>query len=109
MFDTLSSAPVASPIPLVAFNRLVTVVSDASRWRMVRALASGEMLMVSELAEVARVSADSASKHMALMRETGIVTQGRNRLYQLRPEFIVDRSERVVDFGYCLLRLNTIP
>jgi DNA-binding transcriptional ArsR family regulator len=63
--------------------------------------------MVIELAERTRQSADSASKQLGVLRKAGIVTAGRNRLYQLQPQFIADKAERLVDFGWCLLRMNT--
>src|SRR4051794_27199009 len=85
--------------PTVAFTKLVSILSDASRWRMLRALAGGETLMVSELAEIVETSFDSASKHMSVLREAGIAIQGRNRCYRLHPQFLVDKSQRLVDFG----------
>jgi len=42
-----------------------------------------------------------------ILREAGIVTKNRNRLYQLKPQFIADRDQRIVDLGWCLLRMNT--
>jgi DNA-binding transcriptional ArsR family regulator len=39
--------------------------------------------MVVELAERCKVSADLVSKHLAVLRDAGIVIQGRNRLYQI--------------------------
>ena len=35
----------------------------------------------------------TSSKHMAVLRETRIVVQGRNRLYQLDPRLIADKSQ----------------
>ncbi len=43
---------------------------------------------------------------MAVLRNVGIVAQGRGRLYQIAPQFIADKTHRVIDFGYCLLRMN---
>jgi len=37
----------------------------------------------------------------------GIVTRRRNRLYQIKPQFLADRDQRIVDLGWCLLRMNT--
>jgi DNA-binding IclR family transcriptional regulator len=71
-----------------------------------RELASGEQLMVSELAERVGQSTDATSKNMAVLRNAGIVLQGRNRLYQIAPQFLTNKSERILDFGYCVLRLN---
>jgi hypothetical protein len=48
----------------------------------------------------------ATSKHLAILRESRIVIQGRNRLYQIAPHFVVDKGNRALDFGYCLLRLN---
>lgn len=43
---------------------------------------------------------------MGVLRANGIVLQGRNRLYQIAPQFLADKTERLIDFGYCLLRLK---
>lgn len=64
--------------------------------------------MVSELAERVRIPIDAASKHLALFRGAGIVTQGRNRLYQIAPQFLVDKENRILDFEHCLLRMNAV-
>jgi DNA-binding transcriptional ArsR family regulator len=61
---------------------------------------------VSELAERMNLSLDTTSKHMAILRESRIVIQGRNGLYQIAPQFVADKDNRVLDFGYCFLRLN---
>jgi hypothetical protein len=76
------------------------------RWYPLRELASGDQLMVSELAERVIESSDATSKNMVLLRNAGIVLQERNRLYQIAPQFLADKTERVLDFGYCSLRLN---
>lgn len=65
-----------------------------------------QSLMVRELAERFRESSDATSKKMVLLRNAGIVTQGRGRLYQIASQFLADKTERVLDFGYCLLRMN---
>jgi hypothetical protein len=62
--------------------------------------------MVVEVAERIRQSPDLTSKHMGVLRAAGIVIQGRNRLYQIAPQFPADKTERLIDFSYCLLRLN---
>jgi hypothetical protein len=31
------------------------------------------------------------------------------RLYEIAPEFITDKTERILDFGYCLLRMKVGP
>jgi hypothetical protein len=43
---------------------------------------------------------------MAVLRGAGVVIQGPNRLYQIAPRFIADKSQRLLDFGWCVLRMN---
>ena len=62
--------------------------------------------MVVQLAERIRQSPDLTSKHMGILRPAGGVIQGRSRLYQIAPQFVADKTERLIDFGYCLLRMN---
>lgn len=96
----------ANSTPTIALDDLLPVISNLSRWKLLRELAGGEQFMVLELAERARLSPDATSKHLALFRHAGIVLQGRNRLYQIAPQFIADKTNRVLDFDWCLLRTN---
>jgi len=43
---------------------------------------------------------------VAVLREAGIVTRSRNRLYQIKPQFLADRDQRIVDLGWRLMRMN---
>lgn len=98
--------PSATPSPAIPLNTVLNIISSPARWRILREFANGDQLMVVELAERIRKSKDVTSKHMGLLRMTGVVIQGRNRLYQIAPQFLADKTERLLDFGYCLLRLN---
>jgi len=62
--------------------------------------------MVSELAERIGRSPDATSKNIGVLRNAGIVIQGRGRLYQIAPQFLADKENRMLDFGYCVLRMN---
>ena len=68
-------------------------------------VASGDQPFI-EIAERTRQSKDVTSKHIAILRNAGVVIQGRNRLYQITPQFLADKTERLIDFGYCLLRMS---
>ncbi len=98
----------APPIPsaTIPLAQILSAISNPVRWYLLRELASGEQLMVVELAERVGQSLDATSKNMVLLRNAGIVVQGRSRLYSLAPQFIANKTERVLDFGYCLLRMN---
>jgi DNA-binding transcriptional ArsR family regulator len=104
----MSIPPDGPPIPSapIPVGQFLNIISVPARWYLLRELASGEQFMVSELAERVGQSPDTASKNLAVLRNAGIVTQGRNRLYTLAPQFIADKTERILDFGYCLLRMN---
>jgi DNA-binding transcriptional ArsR family regulator len=98
--------PTPLPSPTIPLEKLAEVLSSTVRWRILRELANGDQLMVVELAERIRQSPDLTSKHMGILRTAGVVTQGRNRLYQIAPQFLADKTERLIDFGYCLLRMS---
>lgn len=98
--------PSATPSPTIPLNTVLNIISSPARWRILREFASGDQLMVTEIAERTRQSKDVTSKHISILRNAGIVTQGRNRLYQIAPQFLADRTDRLLDFGYCLLRMS---
>lgn len=104
MSDPQTAAP--PPSPTIPLDKLVEVLSSTVRWRILRELANGDQLMVVELAERIRQSPDLTSKHMAILRTAGVVTQGQNRLYQIAPQFLADKTGRLIDFGHCLLRVS---
>jgi DNA-binding transcriptional ArsR family regulator len=104
MPDTPPDAPATPLLPLAT---LLGAIANPIRWQILSELATGEQLMVTELAERIRQSADAVSKHMALLRNAHIVSVGRNRLYRVQPHFIADKAKRLLDFGWCLLRTST--
>jgi hypothetical protein len=92
----------AVTIPLA---EILGTVRNPFRWYLLGKPASGEQIMVSEIAERIVLSPDATSKAIALFRDSRIVIQGCNRFYQLVLQ-IADKAERLFDFGYCLLRMN---
>lgn len=92
--------------PLVDEKKLVFALGNHCRWKMLRELATGETRTIWELATAGGCSYHSAVKHLQLMRETGLVVQGRGSLYQLPPHFLPTPGQPHVDFGHCLLRFN---
>jgi DNA-binding transcriptional ArsR family regulator len=80
--------------------------SRSRQCRHDRELADGSSLMVSELAERLDMTPSAVSKQLTALVNDDIVIHPRNRLYQIAPQFLTDKNERVLDFGYCLLRMN---
>ena len=97
--DVTTTARPAIPLAVVAM-----VLGEPKRWSILRELAKGEALPVSELARRAGTNADSASKHMRCLRKAGIVRTGYGRLYSLAPAFHPAPGSREIDFGHCVVR-----
>lgn len=92
--------------PVLRLHTVLSVISSPTRWRILREMANGDQVAVVELAERLGETPAGISKHMAVFRDSGMVNLGRNRLYSLGEQFIVDKEQRTVDFGWCVLRLN---
>jgi DNA-binding transcriptional ArsR family regulator len=85
---------------------LARALNSADRWRILRELAKGQALPVQELGRRVGCSAAQASKHMALLREEGLVVAGFGRLYSFSPAVRVLAEEKLIDLGHCLLRMD---
>jgi DNA-binding transcriptional ArsR family regulator len=92
--------------PSLSLRAVQSTLGSAPRWAILRELADGGSLMVSELAERTRMTPSAVSKQLTALVNDRIVIHPRGRLYQIAPQFLADKTERLVDFGYCLLRLN---
>ena len=81
-------------------------VPRSRQMNILRELADGTSLMVSELAESTGNDASVISKNLALMRNAGVIINPRGRLFEIAPQFLIGKTERRLDFGYCVLRMN---
>ncbi len=90
----------------LALEDALAAVASPLRWRILAALVGGETLMVTEIAERVGVPPNAVSKNLAVLRKTGLVTVGRNKLYKLAPQLTVDREAKTLDLGYFVLRLR---
>ena len=111
MSDSLPPATVdasgLTPQPPMSFVELTKVLREPLRWRILRELASGERLMVIEIAKRIRKPATLVSKHLTVLRKARLVAI-RQRLHYMPDGLNVDTDTRVLDLGYCVLRLDTI-
>jgi DNA-binding IclR family transcriptional regulator len=69
-------------------------------------LADGGSLMVSEVAARTGLAPDAASKQLHRLIADGILMNPRGRLFEIKPQFLADKANRTVDFGYCLVRFG---
>ena len=106
MNSTSETPKIAIGTPLPDLKLMAGVSSHTTRWKMLKELTCGEARTIDEMAKVGGCSYESASKHLARMRQAGLVVQGRGRLYQIPKQYLPTPGQPVVDFGHCLLRLD---
>ena len=113
--DTQSAEAAAAkpsrPAKYLKAEVILHVASDCNRWRMIRELSKGEPLAVRQLSRLLNISPGLASKHIAILRKSGVITKvggkdARHRYHILSPDFPpkIEGDERVLDFGSCVLR-----
>jgi DNA-binding HxlR family transcriptional regulator len=100
--NSASTVPAALHPPL---DKFLLAIGSRARWRILAELGAGEPLMVKELAGWLKYSPSLVSKHLAVLREAGMVMVGHAGVYLIPPHFAMNTAERHVDFGHCLLRL----
>lgn len=100
--------PTSTPDPATPLNfeSLVAILGSVAAWKVLRALADGSSLLPNEIAEQSRLPNDTVRKQLIRMRDAGVVIAPRVKLYEIPPQFLADKTERILDFGYCLLRMN---
>lgn len=84
-----------SPFPIAEIGALL---GDPARANMLLALIAGRALTAGELAWCARVTAQTASGHLAKLTEAGLLTvrsQGRHRYYQLASPLVAQMLEGI--------------
>lgn len=96
----------AAVFPLGSF---LAAIGEPMRWAILRELSAGEPLRVLELAERLKCSSSLISKHLAVLRRERMVAYGRAGMYLIPAPYIVSTTDRHVDYGHCLLRLNHQP
>jgi DNA-binding transcriptional ArsR family regulator len=98
--------PPSAPAPTLPLEAVLTCISSTTRWDILRELADGGSLMVSEISRRTGWGPPVVSKQLAILRNAGIVINPRGRLFETAPQFVADKSERLLDFGWCTLRMN---
>lgn len=95
----------SAPFP-ITIEDLSRVLAEPARWRLLRELAKGEPMPVKELARRIRKSPAMASKHLATLRDAGLVVAKYGRIYQLVPAITPTPGATHLDLGLCLLKLD---
>ncbi len=85
---------------------VLDAVRSDQRWAILTALCNGGPLCVSDLAAELHIQPATISKHMMTLKNAGLVTLGRGKLYRIPPEHVPTPGQPVLDLGHCLLRLD---
>jgi len=106
-YDTLLEPFLPMPdSPSLSLAAVQSTIGSAARWAILHELADGSSLMVSELADRTGMTSSAVSKQLNALVNDDIVIHPRGRLYEIAPQFIANKTERIIDFGYCLLRMK---
>jgi DNA-binding transcriptional ArsR family regulator len=92
--------------PLIPLNKLARVLADPKRWKILQELAKGEALPIKEIANRIGRKPDMTSKHMAVIRDAGLVVTGYGHLYLLAPAFRPPAGATSIDLGHCSIHLG---
>ena len=106
--DGSADSPTQAPNPpaeaALPRGPMAKALGTSLRWRILGELASGEPLMVVQIAEKLGHQPTLISKHIVWLREAGMVETGRSGLYAIPRRFLPSPGDGVVDYGHCLLR-----
>jgi len=81
------------------FATVASLVGDPARAGMLHALMDGRALTASELAQVGRVTPQTASGHLTRMAAVGLLSlekQGRHRYYRLASQAVAQMIESIM-------------
>lgn len=107
--ETIAISKKHDPIrPLPDHELMLTALSHSARWRMLRALSTGEVMSVTELAGVVGCSVDMSSKHLKTLKAAGLVVQKPSRCFAIPTAHQPVPGEPLLDYGHCVLRLDAV-
>jgi DNA-binding transcriptional ArsR family regulator len=90
----------------LTIETLVGILGSLPALKILRVLADGRSLMSNEIA--AETGLSSVSGQLARLRSAGVVIAPRIKLYEIAPQYLVDKTNRHLDFGVCLLRFGEL-
>lgn len=93
---------------LLPLGPVLFAIGDPSRWKILTLMGDGQPKMVSELARALDKPMSTVSKHVAALRNAGLVVAGQAGLYRIPAHFFPEPGKPVVDYGYFVLRLDVV-
>ncbi len=109
----MNSAPSPTQIqpgfPLPHRGTLMTALAHPMRLAILTVLADGEGYGVPDLAPLIHCSNSNCSKQIQNLKNAGLITAGRGRLYKIAPAYNPNPGSRTLTFGHCTLHLDAKP
>src|ERR1700685_2061997 len=97
MSSTNEASKTATVTPLPDLKLLTSALGNSKRWKILKELTAGEPRSISELASVAGCKYDNAGRHLVVLRNAGLIVQGRGRLYHIPKQYLPTPGQPVVD------------
>jgi len=91
----------------LSLAQVAKLLSDPTRWRLLREMSKGEMLPIAELAQHSGCSSDSAYRHLVLLIRMGIAVLRYRGFYAMAPAYVPPAGSTTIDLGHCVVRLDT--
>jgi DNA-binding transcriptional ArsR family regulator len=109
MENTYSLPPSPQNLTVIPRDFLLYALGNETRWRILCELAGGEPAGTRDLAPIVGCTPSGVYQHLAVLKEAGLVIQGRGYLYKILPQFLPVPGQRILDLGHCILRLDWKP
>ncbi|MCX6898101.1 MAG: winged helix-turn-helix domain-containing protein [Verrucomicrobia bacterium] len=93
--------------PLLSLAQVSKLLSDETRWRLLREMSKGEMLPTADLAKRAGTTPDSAYKHLIVLNRMGVAVQRYRGFFAMTPAFLPPAGSTTLDLGHCVVKLDT--
>jgi hypothetical protein len=92
--------------PLLDRGTLMTLLAHPMRLAILTVLSDGEAYGITDVAPLIHCSASNCSKHLQQLKNAGILTIGRGRLYKIAPAYNPNPGSRTLTFGHCTMHLD---
>jgi predicted transcriptional regulator len=88
----------------VPSQKLLTALSSITRWKILAAILAEGPMGITDLAGALRSNPSLIAKHVAVLRNAGILYKGRGRLSYLAEHLRPAHGVNEIDFGHFVVR-----
>ena len=103
----MSNPPAPRRLPRHPLKNLLFAIAEPTRWRILDELFKEPGLPIVEIARRLKAVPNTISKHVAVLRNLGIITHGYGYLYRIHTIYLVP-GQRALDLGAVVLRLDHV-